>query len=235
MIHGIRKSDKHSYYDFGLIMIDRTIETPSKNKIKVNIPYTNGYYDFSNLYGEATYEERKLTYKFRLKGSNIKSVNNKYTNILKWLTDGKQEPLFDDLFKGYYFLAECEGDVNFKELDTNKKFATIEVTFNAYPFKISTMQDGHDTWDDFNFELDMVQDTKFIVNGTQSVKLYNNGSIAINPTIVCSSDMQIKKGSNIYNFKQGTSKSIFKLDKGLNDLIIIGNGTIEFKWYKELL
>ena len=110
------------------------------------------------------------------------------------------------------------------------------VTFNAYPFKISTLQDGHDIWDDFNFELDMVQDTIFEVNGTKDIILYNNGAIGINPTVICSNDIGVTKGNSIYKFKQGEAKTwAFKLDKGLNTLTIKGTGTIEFKWCKEVL
>ena len=82
----------------------------------------------------------------------------------------------------------------------------------------------------------MVQDTKFIVDGTKNINLYNNSSIGINPTVVCSGDMEIVKGNTSYKFKSGESKSwSFKLDKGLNDLTIKGTGTIEFKWSKEVL
>ena len=49
MIHGILKGNKHSYYDFGLIMIDRKIEIPTKNKIKIQVPFMNGSYDLSKL------------------------------------------------------------------------------------------------------------------------------------------------------------------------------------------
>ena len=236
MIYGIRKSNKHSYYDFGLIMVDRNIETPVKNKIKVNIPYTNGYYDFSDLYGGDTYEERKLIYTFRLKGMSIKDINNKYTNIVNWLTTGTQEPLFDDLFPGYYFLAECEGNINFKELDKNKKFATFEVEFIAYPFRIGEYYEGNNLWDTFNFENDVLQDTKFDVVESKIVSIYNVSAIDIEPLIIASNQFQINKDGKSYTVEAGQSKDYkFKLKKGINNLILKGTGTIEFIFRKEVL
>lgn len=236
MIYGIRKGNKHSYYDFNLTMIGRTIETPSKNKIKVNIPYANGYYDFSDLYGGHTYEERKLVYTFRLKGMSIKDINNKYTNIVNWLTAGKQEHLFDDLFPGYYFLAECEGNINFKELDRNKKFATIEVEFIAYPFRIGEYDEGNNLWDTFNFENDVLQDTKFDVVERKIVDIYNVSAIDIEPLIIVSSKFEITKDSKTYIVEAGESKDYrFKLKKGNNKMTIKGNGSIEFKFRKEVL
>lgn len=230
--YGITKGNKHSYNDFGLKIISRELNPPSKNKIKETVPFLNGSYDFSSLYGENTYGERKIKYVFDFRYNNKPDFIAKQTAISDWLNSGFKEPLYDDLIPGYYFIAECEDSIDFSEgyIDCE-----VTVTFSAYPFKISTMKDGHDIWDEFNFELDMVQDTKFTINGTQSIKLYNNGSIGINPTVICSSEMEITKGSIIYNISQGTSKSIFKLDKGLNELTIAGNGTIEFQWYKELL
>lgn len=230
--YGITKGNKHSYNDFGLKIVSRELNPPSKNKVKSTVPFLNGSYDFSSLYGENTYGERKIKYVFDLGYNSKPAYISKQTAISEWLNDGFREPLYDDLIPGYYFIAECEDSIDFSEEYIDSE---VTVTFNAYPFKIATMQDGHDIWDEFNFELDMVQETKFTVNGTQTIKLYNNGSIGIIPTIICSDAMQITKGNTTYEFTQGTSKSIFKLDKGLNELTITGNGTIEFKWYKELL
>ena len=82
----------------------------------------------------------------------------------------------------------------------------------------------------------MVQETKFEIENIKNIQLYNNGAIGINPIVVCSSNMEITKGNTTYKFNSGETKSwSFKLDKGLNDLIIKGTGTIEFKWYKEVL
>lgn len=231
--YGITKGNKHSYDDFGLRMISRELNPPSKNKIKETVPFLNGSYDFSSLYGENTYGERKIKYVFDFRYTNKLDFISKQTAISEWFNNGFKEPLYDDLIPGYYFLAECEDSIEFSEGHVE---CGVTVTFNAYPFKISTLQDGHDIWDEFNFELDMVQDTKFTINGTQTINLYNNGSIGVNPIIICSSEMKIMKGSTTYNLLPGTSKSFsFKLDKGLNKLTITGNGTVEFKWYKELL
>ena len=232
MRYGIRKSNKHSYDDFNLIMIDRKIETPIKEKI----PYMNGYYDFSKLYGSDFYEERKLTYTFRLKGRDIRDINNKYTTVANWLTEGNKEPLFDDLFSGYYFLAECEGNIDFKELNINKKYATIEVEFIAYPFKISEKNEGENLWDDFNFELDILQRTKFEVNGSLDVEIYNASICEVVPTMYTTDAFTITRDGVNYNLKAGKTKNfMFKFAQGSNKMTLKGNGIIEFVFKKEVL
>lgn len=230
---GIIKNNKHSYNDFGLKILSREFNPPSKKKIKETLPFMNGSYDFSLLYGENVYEERTIKYVFDFRYKDKIDFFNKKTAITDWLLNSSKEPLYDDLIPGYYFIAECDDSISFDEgyIDCE-----VTVVFNAYPFKISTLQDGHDIWDNFNFELDMVQETKFESESTKNIQLYNNGAIGINPIVVCSSNMEIIKGNTTYKFNSGETKAWnFKLDKGLNDLIIKGTGTIEFKWYKEVL
>ena len=219
--YGITKGNKHSYNDFGLKVISREFNPPSKRKVKESIPYVNGSYDFSLLYGDNVYEERTIKYVFDFRYENKIDFINKKIAITDWLTSNSKEPLYDDLVPNYYFIAECEDSIKFSE-----GYIDCEVTviFTAYPFKISTLQDGHDVWDEFNFELDMVQNTKFEVNGTENIQLYNNGAVGINPIVICSTDMEIIKGNTTFKFKAGEVKSwSFKLDKGINKLTVKGN------------
>lgn len=232
-MYGIKYNNKHSFKDLDLKVIDRDISESSKTKVTETIPFSNIVYDFSNLYGSQVFKPKKMVYTFQINEIYKHKLEFKRMEIENWLLyNNSKTKLEDDVVKGYYFLAECT-ETDFEDLKT---YGKIKATFEAYPFRISTLQDGHDIWNEFNFELDMAQDTKFSINGTKTIKLYNNGSIEINPTITCSSEMKIIKGNTTYNLLPGTSKSFsFKLDKGLNDLTIVGNGTIEFKWYKELL
>ena len=230
---GIKKDNKHSYNDFGIKILSRSISIPSKRKIKDTVPFMNGSYDFSLLYGEQTYDEREITYTFSLPKKDKVKLNMLKIKIIEWLYDGIQSKLYDDQIPGFYFLAECTG-IDYDESFYN--YAQLTATFIAYPFKISTLQDGHDIWDEFNFELDMIQDTKFDVIGSKSITLYNNSIIGIYPTVICDNNFEIIKNNITYRFVPGEMKSFdFKLDKGENNLLLKGNGTIEFKWFKEVL
>ena len=230
---GIIKNNKHSYNDFGLKILSKNISNPKKRKIKETVPFMNGAYDFSLLYGEQTYDERELRYTFSLPKMDKVKLNILKINIINWLNEGLQEPLYDDQIPGFYFLAECTG-VEYDESYYN--YAQLTANFTAYPFKISELQEGHDIWDEFNFELDILQDIKFEVNGTKNITLYNGSAIGINPTVICSNDIEIYKDNYLYRFKQGRSKTwSFKLDKGINVLTLQGTGTVEFIWHKEVL
>lgn len=232
-MYGFKKGDKHSYNDFKMRIINREFDPPAKEKIKETVPFMNGSYDFSNLYGEQTYEERVLKYTLDLRYSNKIEYMNKKIQISNWLNSGLKEPLYDDLIPGFYFLAECEGDIEFNEYSIG---CEIIVKFICYPFMIRTDYEGNDIWDTFNFELDYAQQTKFTVDGTLSVEIYNLGSRNIVPTVVCDSSITVSKGSTNYIFNTGTTKDWrFSLNTGVNNLILQGNGEIEFVFYREVL
>lgn len=229
---GIRKGNKHSYRDFDVTIKSKSIGSPKKNKIKETIPFMNGSYDFSSIYGSQTYGERSIQYVFNIVGQTKTHLNIKKIDFLNWLHKGGKEPLYDDSIPGYYFLAECEDD-DFKE---NGNTGELTVSFTAYPFKIRECYEGNNLWDDFNFELDVLQDTKFTVNGSSNVNIYNSSAIDIEPTIITSSNFEIIKDNKKYVVESGESKDYrFKLKKGNNNITLKGNGTIEFRFRKEVL
>lgn len=232
---GITFDGKHSYRDFGLKIVDRIIGNPRKIKKKERIPYSNQVYDFSGLYGGQEYEERQLTYVFNIRDYQKIGLENKKTEIVNWIMRPFQKvKLIDDYFPGYYFMAEAENEPSFNEGRFNGQ---LTITFTAYPFRISELEEGHDIWDEFNFLLDVAQETTFEVSGTLDTTLYNVGiKKSVYPIIEASSPMEIKKGGIIYQINAGTTQSYdFALSHRENKITITGNGTISFHFRKELI
>ena len=233
-MYGITYNNKHSFNDLGLTVLNtRVIETPSKIKITETIPFMNGSYDFSNLYGSNCYNERKLEYEFLIKARNSTELEFKRMQVDQWLlSSNTKTPLIDDNIEGYYYNAECIS-TDFEDMNNIGKLKAI---FTAYPFKISSEYEGNNLWDSFNFELDVLQDTKFTVNNTSNVSIYNSSIIDIEPEIIASSQFEITLDNKKYVVEAGTSKDYrFKLKKGSNNLTLKGNGTIEFRFRKEVL
>lgn len=232
---GIDFNGMHSDQDLGLRVLDRRIGKPSKIKRKERVPFSNQVYDFSGIYGSQEYEERLLTYVFQIKDYDSKQrLDTLETKVNNWLMQPSEKiVLRDDNIVNYYFLAEVESATEFEEMRFG---GPLTVTFTAYPFRISRLKEGHDIWDDFNFELDIAQVTDFNINGTQTVTLYNPGIASLFPTIEASSSMEIRKGNTTYSISAGESSSLeFELAVGTNRMTITGNGTISFTFYKELI
>lgn len=231
-MNGFMYKNKHSFKDFNLTIKSKNISPPKKIKIKESVPFMQGSYDFSNLYGEQTYEERQLNYVLNLQCNSKLELNTQKIKILDWLMNSFKAVLKDDAIPGYYFNAECE-DVEFKE---SGSYAEITVSFIAYPFKISLYDEGNIPWNDFNFELDYMQDTKFLVIGSKTVELINQSAKKITPTVICTAPFDVIKNGITYKFNIGTTKDWrFNLDKGFNSLILNGDGNIEFIFRKEVL
>lgn len=229
---GIIKGEKHSYNDLGLTVLDTTTEIKKKNKILVKIPFMNGSYDFSSLYGGQTYEEETRTYEFNIIARDKNDLEIKKIQVSDWLLDGEQAEIIDDLLPGYHRLAECV-DLSFEE---KQNYAKVIANFRTYPFKISDKYEGNDIWDDFNFELDVAQDVKFKVESFKNGVLINNGSNVVTPIVICDVPMKITIDNKTFNFPKGESKDYrFRLKKGENPFKIEGNGTVEFKFRKEVL
>lgn len=229
---GITKGYKHSYKDFDVTIKSKDIGNPTKNKIKESVPFMNGSYDFSLIYGQQSYSERELKYVFNVVGTSKESLNFKKIKLQNWLLEGGKQKIYDDTIPGYYFLAECVS-TDFSE---SNNIGELTAVFTAYPFKICANEEGNLLWDKFNFELDILQENKFDVNGTKNIILYNIGSKEAIPTVICSNDMDVIKNGTTYKLKSGQSKDYrFTLDIGQNKLTINGTGTIEFKFNKELI
>ena len=233
-MYGITYNNKHSFNDLGLTVLNtRVIETPSKIKITETIPFSNITYDFSSLYGGNCYTERQLEYEFLIKACNSTELEFKRMEVDQWLlSSNSKTPLIDDNIPGYYYKAECIST----EFEDLVKIGKLKAIFTAYPFKIGESYEGNNLWDSFNFELDVLQDTKFIVNGVSNVSIYNPSVIDIEPEIISSSRIEIILDDKKYTVEAGTSKDYrFKFKKGANNLTLKGNGTIEFRFRKEVL
>ncbi|TCW59005.1 hypothetical protein EC917_101259 [Bacillus thuringiensis] len=237
-MYGIKFDGKHSYNDMGYTMpAERDIGFPSKEKIIVQVPFSNVEYDFSELYGSQTYGSRELKYQFNiLRRGNYTphAMQIEKTKLINWLmnTNGRKK-LYDDTIPGYYFLAEVESAADFQD---DWETGTMTVSFRAYPFMIAELHEGNDIWDSFNFDLDVAQTTDFIVKGALTVTLLNVGTPDAVPEIKTSNSMKIIKDGVTYSVPAGVTKDKnFVLKSGENVLRINGSGTISFRFYKELI
>lgn len=228
----------HHSTEFGVDVIEpKELGFPAKIKQLVEIPFSNIPLDLSYMYQDQQYGER--TFKWTLLVHDRSRMDKEgmyviWTKLVNWLenTQGKTK-LKDDVMSDYYYLAEIQTATSWEEFRYHGKM-TIE--FQCYPFRIHEALEGNDIWDDFNFELDVAQETKFDVSGSKSVMLFNVGTPVASPTIVASAPFTLKMGNQTVTVPAGTSDSPdFVLANGINQIVINGIGTIEFQWHKELI
>ena len=152
-LRGFTFNNKHNH-DMSVVMHSKSIQPPSKKKIKESVPFMNGSYDFSTVgsNGEIVYTERTITVVLGLPTDSKERLHRLYSKTIEWLMDvGKCQLIFDDI-KTYYFMAEVEATSTFDEV---MSFGRLTVTFTADPFKTSIEYVGDNLWDTFNFEEDI--------------------------------------------------------------------------------
>lgn len=73
---------------------ERDIGFPSKEKIVVQVPFSNVEYDFSELYGSQTYGSRQLKYQFNVvrRGNYTpQAMQIEKTKLINWLMNTRGE------------------------------------------------------------------------------------------------------------------------------------------------
>lgn len=231
----IKFNNLKSFDNFDLIIKTVEVSYPTPKLITESIPFQNGEYDFTELYGEVFYNNRSVQITFAYEGFKAATRTRLYalyTKVVNWLYNaGKSDLIIDyevGVFKGRV--------INISPVDVLEGTGEITVEFDCEPFRTYTQTEGNIYWDDFNFELDCLQETKFDISGTKSINIINLGAKRIAPTVICSGDFDVIKDNITYKFKSGTTKDWrFVLDKGINKLTLKGTGTIEFKFIKELI
>ena len=225
---------KHSYDDFGLPMESKSIQPPAKKKIKVDVPFMNGTYDFSTVgsSGEIIYTERAIKVILGFPTRSKADLYALYSVVLEWLQDvGKSQLIFDDL-NYFYFLAEVEGVSTFQEMVT---FGKLDVAFTCESFKTGLAFVGSTLWDTFNFNEDVLQDSSYDVATTKTVAIYNPGRL-VTPTINCSAPMSIVFAGKTYALIAGDNVPYgMKLLNGNNTLVINGTGHVSVLFRKVIL
>lgn len=235
---GITLHEKHSYRDFGAWLRSKNIPIPETIKIEEEVPYMQGVYDFSTIYdGEQTYTERELEYVFDLHArtnSPKKELRARTTLFVNWLKSSIKSKMIDDDYPGYYFLAEAVKDISVNDEDIYT--FTVTVKLMTYALMIKCDYEGQTKWDEFCFLNDILQKTKYEVNNSKDIILYNNGIRSLTPRIICNSDFVLKKDDIEYKIKSGETKDYrFILKKGENKITIVGSGSIEFLFRIEVL
>lgn len=147
-----------------MYLIDRSAPTPSEKEVIESIPFMQGAFDFSMIMGERVFTNRSVSYTFHLYEEDYDTRKFSQTAFENELMRKGRVKLTDTYSPGYYFLGKCTS-VDTQD-DHEYKRLIVSVEFDCYPFKISTLAEGHDIWDEINFELDWLQPVEFTAQRT---------------------------------------------------------------------
>jgi hypothetical protein len=211
---GIRVGGKHSYDDFGLVFNSREIGYPAKQSIRKTVPFMNGFYDYTKLYGVPAWGERVISYSFDVIGFTVEEMEAERTKIVNWLCNIHDEDIFDDAFPEYHFHGSFDG-VSTSE---DGEQSTLTFSFVCYPFLIKNTPKVRS------------------LTGNGTLSLLNNGQpvkLKASSTVSCT----VTKGDTTYSIPANVPDyEVFTLDGGENNIVVaISGGSVAFSWLEEVL
>lgn len=221
--------------DYGLYLTDRQADTPEEDEQVEQIPYRSGQEDFGFLTGERIFKQRTIKYTFLY-------PTHEYDERKRVENDLKRDfmPLFDERLvdshdNGFYWIGKCS-KISVKD-NTEKGTLTVDMEFSLYPFAFKdTSDDTIDYWDGFDFERDILQPLTYVVNGSRTIKLYNNGTNSITPIIKADGDYTLTVNGTDYKFSTTKTQDYWlKLGQGETIVTINGNGTIMIVLRQEVM
>ena len=159
-----------------MYLIDRSAPTPSEKEIIESVPFAHGVYDFSNILGERIFNNRTISYTFHIHEHDYDRRKHDQTVLENKLLGTHITRLEDSYDPSYYYLAKCVSVNTTDDHVYNRLVVTAD--FDCYPFKISKLKEGHDIWDEFNFELDVAQEMQYAMDGEYTFKQLPIGSTA---------------------------------------------------------
>lgn len=231
----INFDSKSSLADFNCVINEANVGLPEKNKTRIQIPNTSLYYDYAKIFGDV-YSERTLEYTFLIcdvNALNTIELEHRKGMIANWLIPGSQHLLQDSAIPGYYFKAEVQSAPEYTD---NIDYAFFKVSFTCYPFRIRNFEEGEDIWDTFDFDNDVAQDTSFNVSGNQKILLVNTGATVLSPGINVTGSMTIAMNDETKSFSSGNyTDTGLVLERGENVVNLIGSGTVQFHFTKEVI
>lgn len=126
---GVKFDDFHTYLDFGLLLSEKTIGSPSAKTESINVPGADGELDLTEYFGYVNYKNRKLSFTFK----TIAPMNeflNVYSTVQNALNGKKMKIILDDDPYFYYV-----GRVQVNEWKSDGRVGTIVIDCNCEPYK----------------------------------------------------------------------------------------------------
>lgn len=201
---GILFDDKHSYYDFDLILSSTDIPPALPKTNYVDIPFGDGSIDLTEVHGEVKYYDSECKFTFTMNPASDLSemaFEQKKAEISNAL-NGKKVKITLDKDKEYYWLGRCTIDSYLSD----KRIKQIVIIAKVNPYKFKQ-----------NLTICTISLTEIAVE----VNLFNDRK-RVTPIIECTTDHTwIAFGDKSYVLNAGKHKILdFQLEEGNNIVLL---------------
>lgn len=209
---GVKFGTFHTYDDFGLVLSEKEIKSPTPKIKQIEVEGSDGVLDMTEAFGGVKYNNRSLSFTFTYPYiSTEEDFFELFTTVQNAIHGQKMNVVLDDDSEHYYF-----GRVSVNEWKSEKKMGKIVIEVDAEPYKM------------------MVEETVVTrsVSGSLTIIL-TNGRKHVVPTITASAAMTYAFGTYSKSVSAGTFRiPELELVEGNNEITVTGTGTVTFRYRK---
>ena len=207
---GVLFGDKHSYYEWGLILQKKEIEAPEPKINQIELEGRDGVLDLSDFFGEVKYKNRSLSFQFAKK-EIVQDGFLALFSVVQNALHGKVMNVILDDDPSYFY----KGRVTINEWKSEKNLGQIVIEVDAEPYKYKVQ------------ETVAVVD---VVNDSMEVVL-PNGRKKVVPTIDITGNINLTFGANYYSLSEGRYiLPAVRLEEGENVITVSGTGKATFTY-----
>lgn len=219
----------------GWYLVSRDAPSPEEKEVLENLLYSQGVLDFSMMNGERYFNNRIITYEFKLPNTKYADRKTAEREVKSSLMRIGKSRLTDTHDEGFYWYGKCKS-VKVQD-DPQKRALVATIEFSCYPFLIALDDFFDDVWDDFSFEYGVANWTKWTIKNKQVVPIYNPGDTTIIPKVISSSNVVIEHNGSAYHFSKGEQENVLlKIPpRQLVLFTITGSADVSFRFSREVL
>lgn len=208
-MNGVKFGDKHTFDDWGLVLIEKSIGLPEPKTSGLEIEGADGELDTSEiLTGEIKFHNRLLTFKFTIM-DDYEDFDDKVTAIANYL-HGKKMKIIRDEDNLHYFYGRCA----INEWLTDRRIGQIAISCNCEPYK-------------YDLNETVIRAT---INGTTRINVYGKRK-TVSPVITVTGNVSLSIGNDSIELYEGDNEILdFYIREGNNMLTFTGVGTVEISY-----
>lgn len=206
---GVTFGDKHSYYEWGLILTEKEIQSPEPKITQIEIEGGDGVLDLTDFFGEVKYKNRSLSFQFTKMNIVPDGFLALYSAVQNAIHGKRLKVILDDDPGNYYI-----GRATINEWKSDKHLGTIAIEVDAEPYK-------------YKLNETVVSQA---VEGTATAILTNSRKTVV-PTIDITGNINLTFGTNYYALTEGRYiLPAVQLMEGGNVILLEGSGTAVFTY-----
>lgn len=211
---GVKIGNYHSYNDFGLILSQKTIGTPSPKTEVIDIPGGDGVLDLTDFFGDVKYENRILTFEFSTIVPQADFMNL-FSRVQNALHGKKMQIILDDDSEWFYV-----GRITVSEWKTDRNIGRLTIECDCEPYK---------------YKIAETVVTRAVDNATTQITL-NNSRKRVVPVITTDAEMKIAFTGYSGTFNAGTFIiPELVLAEGKTVIKVTGTGNITISYREGVL